>query len=99
MTIVVIETKAKMCQSTLFACCRWPKTSEKQASFYKLTYKNIQNTVPHPAPEGTCFSHQPIQWGTAGREKDGDRQTDKVWSVEKILRFQATLKLTKIKIH
>ena len=59
---------------------------------YTLTFKNIENTIPHPAPEEICCCHQPIQLGTAGGKKnqttkDGDRQTDrqtdKGWSVEK----------------
>lgn len=66
-------------------------------------HKNIQNTIPHPAPEEICCFHEshPVRESKKQKQKktqqDGDRQIDKVWSVEKTLRFQIILKLTKNK--
>lgn len=50
-------------------------------------YKNIQNTIPHPAPEETCCSHQSHPVRESKKKAAWDRQTDKAWSVEKTLRF------------
>lgn len=47
----------------------------------------MQNTIPHPAPEEICGSRESHPVRDSKKKKAGWGQTDKVWSVEKTLRF------------
>lgn len=60
----------------------------KKTGIILRTYKNMQNTIPHPAPEEICGSHgsHPVR-DSKKKSRMGTDKTDKVWSVEKTLRF------------
>ena len=74
-------TNAKICVNSVSILHITKDFKRNRPSVYILTVKNIENTIPHPAPEEICCCHQPIQLGTAGGKKKQrmgtDRQTDR----------------------